>query len=154
MHSKVIVEVRVHVLYEYEDGEYNFNLLESNTPELKPINEMDKNVTQFLVIFEDSGIKEIKQLRSFGIASLVGYVGGYIGLFLGFSIIQLPSFCMFLFQNIKELFNKSDVSAIDETETKRADILVDAKENPQIAAINKRMNLLEDKINLIMHKML
>ena len=60
-----------------------------------------ENITQFLVLFEDSGIKEIKQVRSFGIESLVGNVGGYIGLFLGFSIIQLPEFCTYL----KQKFN-------------------------------------------------
>ena len=139
------------ISYEYEDGEFDFSMLESNTPELKPISEIDKNVTQFLVIFEDSGIKEIKQLRSFGIASLVGNVGGYIGLFLGFSIIQLPSFCMFLKQNMKGLLNKNNVSDTDKTEVNRTDIFVDVKENHQDTAIIKRLNLLEERINLILH---
>ena len=139
------------ISYEYDDGEFEFNVLESNTPELKPIDEMDKNVTQFLVIFEDSGIKEIKQLRSFGIASLVGNVGGYIGLFLGFSIIQLPSFCAFLYQNIKGLFNKTNVSDTDKTKENRTDLFVDTKENRQHTAIIKRLNLLEERVNMIMN---
>ena len=66
-----------------------------------------ENITQFLVLFEDSGIKEIKQVRSFGMESLVGNVGGYIGLFLGLSIIQLPEFCAYSNQKFTFLFGRN-----------------------------------------------
>ena len=80
-------------LDEYHKYEWRFNMTE--------------NITQFAIVFEDSGIKEIKQVRSFGIESLVGNVGGYIGLFLGFSIIQLPEFCTYLKQKFNFLSERS-----------------------------------------------
>ena len=34
--------------------------------------------------------KEIKQTRAYSLQSLVGNVGGYLGLFLGYAIMDLP----------------------------------------------------------------
>ena len=43
-------------------------------------------------IIHDPKFKEIIQKRAIDIQGLVGYMGGYIGLFLGYSIIQIPDF--------------------------------------------------------------
>ena len=40
----------------------------------------------------DPKFKEIVQKRAIDIQGLIGYMGGYIGLFLGYSIIQIPDF--------------------------------------------------------------
>ena len=42
--------------------------------------------------------KEIKQVKSYDPQSLVGNAGGYIGLFLGWSIVQIPEVVMFLYR--------------------------------------------------------
>ena len=47
-------------------------------------------------VFKNDRYKEIKYTRAFGFESLVGNVGGYIGLFLGFAIWQLPDAIEFL----------------------------------------------------------
>ena len=47
-------------------------------------------------IFKNDHYKEIKYTRKFDIESLIGNVGGYIGLFLGFSIWQLPDGIQYL----------------------------------------------------------
>ena len=40
--------------------------------------------------FKSSHYKEIKQIKDFCLESWIGNVGGYIGLFLGYAICQLP----------------------------------------------------------------
>ena len=40
--------------------------------------------------FQDDTYMEIQQLRRYGIQDIVGDIGGYLGLFLGFSLIQIP----------------------------------------------------------------
>ena len=41
--------------------------------------------------FRSNRFMEIKQIRAYNFQNLVGNGGGYIGLFLGYSIVQLPS---------------------------------------------------------------
>ena len=41
--------------------------------------------------FRSNRFMEIKQIRAYNLQNLVGNGGGYIGLFLGYSIVQLPS---------------------------------------------------------------
>ena len=38
--------------------------------------------------------KEIEQVRAYDVQSLVGNVGGYIGLFLGYALRELPTFLL------------------------------------------------------------
>ena len=64
--------------------------------------EDNENITKFFVDFVNSDFKEVQQVKAFGIESLVGNVGGYIGLFLGLSIIQLPTFFIFLAKKIDD----------------------------------------------------
>ena len=61
-----------------------------------PTREISDNDSIMIIIidFIDQTFKEIRQVNAFGIESLIGNVGGYIGLFLGVSIIQLPTFCL------------------------------------------------------------
>ena len=47
-------------------------------------------------LFMNDHYKEIKYTREFDIESLIGNVGGYIGLFLGFAIWQLPDVMVML----------------------------------------------------------
>ena len=60
-----------------------------------PSTNMDRVELEF--IFKADTYKEIRKDRAFNIESLVGNVGGYIGLFLGFAIWSIPE----LFPNIK-----------------------------------------------------
>ena len=51
--------------------------------------------------FKNDRYKEIKYARKFDIESLIGNVGGYIGLFLGFAIWQLPDAVEFLARRLR-----------------------------------------------------
>ena len=151
--TKKCVELKK-ISFRFDENELNLNLMEQTNPELKTIAPGNENITQFFVVFEDAGIKEIKQLRAFGIESLVGNVGGYIGLFLGFSIIQLPAFCVFLSRKVYGLFGKKKISV---NEQKPSDIntpvlKMEDQEKMLVFGLNKRIDLMEEKINILLHK--
>ena len=55
-------------------------------------------------LFKNEEYKEIKYTRAFNIESLIGNVGGYIGLFLGFAIWQLPDTIEFIAKKCSALF--------------------------------------------------
>ena len=60
------------------------------------------------VIYQKQTYREIKQVRAYTVQSLVGNVGGYVGLFVGYSLLQLPD----LFRNICNIFkNRWNYSA-------------------------------------------
>ena len=48
--------------------------------------------------------KEILQTRAIDIQALIGNIGGYIGLFLGYSILQIPDFVLFILCKICSYF--------------------------------------------------
>ena len=48
--------------------------------------------------------KEIKQVRKYSVQSLVGNLGGYIGLCLGYALMNLPSIILEIWKNIKDSF--------------------------------------------------
>ena len=58
-------------------------------PMAKDDNDVPSNRTMY-IIFKGTTYKEILHIRSFDIESLVGNMGGYIGLFLGFAVWQVP----------------------------------------------------------------
>ena len=47
--------------------------------------------------------KEIKQTRAYSVQSLVGNLGGYIGLCLGYAILNLPSTAIEIWKTLKQL---------------------------------------------------
>jgi len=57
--------------------------------------------------FKSFNYKEIKHIKAFTIESWVGNVGGYIGLFLGCAIWQVPDFIEFLFKKLRGIVNKN-----------------------------------------------
>ena len=51
--------------------------------------------------FRSNTFMEIKQIKAYNFENLVGNAGGYVGLFLGYSVIQLPYFATVIYQKIK-----------------------------------------------------
>ena len=60
----------------------------------------------FVLEFKNPIYKEIKHVQAFDINSFVGNVGGYIGLFVGFSFWETPNLIAFLFEKMKVCLNK------------------------------------------------
>ena len=69
----------------------------SFTPHVvRRINESEEPFPYLWLIFKSTTYKEIQHIRSFSAESLVGNMGGYVGLFLGFAIWQVPEAIQFL----------------------------------------------------------
>ena len=51
------------------------------------------NETEFTIVtnFRQTSFREIKQIRAYDIDSLVGNMGGYMGLFLGYALLNFRS---------------------------------------------------------------
>ena len=71
------------ILYTYQD----FGLVEDWTQEW-----LDEvyNMFEVMLEFQDGTYMEIQQIRAYSIQDLVGDIGGYLGLFLGFALLQIP----------------------------------------------------------------
>ena len=78
--------------YNYDENDISFEHLKQTTFTGLNVFQND-SVVLTQVDLTNQNFKEIRQVRAFGIESLIGNIGGYIGLFLGASIIQLPQFC-------------------------------------------------------------
>ena len=48
--------------------------------------------------------------RAIDLNGLVGYIGAYIGLFLGYSLLQIPDLILLLSRNAKKYFGKRNAS--------------------------------------------
>ena len=129
------------LLFSFDQNDITLDYLKAVSPRLDT--STNDSIMLFIIDFIEPNFKEIKQVKAFGIESLIGNVGGYIGLFLGFSIIQLPIF----FAQVKRQFRSrircsvvSDKSMVD-IETNN-----DLSENE---ILQRRMFTLEEKVDLI-----
>ena len=71
------------ILYSYQESRW----LEDYRQEW--LNEFDF-IFEVVLEFQDGTYVEIQQIRAYSIEDLVGDIGGYLGLFLGFSLLQIP----------------------------------------------------------------
>ena len=53
------------------------------------------------IYFFDQKFKEIVQIKEIDLNALIGYIGGYIGLMLGYSILQIPEYI----ESLKMIYN-------------------------------------------------
>ena len=64
-----------------------------------------ENMSEFFVVsldFQSPNYKEIKQIRAYNVQSLVGNSGGYIGLFLGYTIKVIPNYIQMFYDKLKK----------------------------------------------------
>ena len=59
------------------------------------------------VKFRSQEYKEIRQVRAYDAQSLIGNAGGYIGLFLGCALRELPSFMLIVYKIICDALQKT-----------------------------------------------
>ena len=64
-------------------------------------------IEQMVFYFHGSSYKEIKQIREMDWEGYVSYAGGYIGLYLGFGIMQIPGLLLLLSKNIVTFMQNS-----------------------------------------------
>ena len=59
-------------------------------------------MSSFGIMFNSPDYREIKHTRDFNLESLIGNVGGYIGLFLGFAFWQIPDALGIIFDKLSQ----------------------------------------------------
>ena len=69
--------------------------------------EEEEGTIKFTMAFRDTTYKEIKQNSAYDTKSLVGDVGGYIGLLLGYALIKLPGFLLATCVSMKTSISKA-----------------------------------------------
>ena len=54
------------------------------------------------VNYNDGEFKEIKQTRAYNAQSLIGNAGGYVGLFVGYTLKEIPFFLQRMFKMVMD----------------------------------------------------
>ena len=62
--------------------------------------------------YPDETYKEIMIVKSFDIETLIGNGGGYLGLCLGYSLLQLPAFAFWIYNKIGRTFRNNHIDEI------------------------------------------
>ena len=71
--------------------------------------EEENNILEFNMVFRDLTYKEIKQNRAYDTKKLIGDVGGYIGLLLGYALLGMPDFIRRICESLyRTLFKNMD----------------------------------------------
>ena len=86
------------VMYTYEE----LNYIEKNP--IEPSQQRNDTYFKVIIRFEDSSFMEIKHVRAFDIQSLIGNSGGYLGLFTGYAVLQLPNLVYLMVKWIYKTF--------------------------------------------------
>ena len=80
------------VIHTFEDLKY----VDDNPVEW--IKAPNDQIFKIMIQFKDSYFMEIRHVRSFDIESLIGNAGGYLGLFTGYALLQLPNLVFLVFR--------------------------------------------------------
>lgn len=81
------------MLYAYEE----FHAIQDYIMGKVVIKNDSMEVAELAMYFQDSTYLEIQHAREYSIQSLVGNAGGYMGLFLGYAVLQMPHFLVQIF---------------------------------------------------------
>ena len=84
-------------------------------------------------MFRQAKFRETKEILAYDVESLYGDIGGYMGLLLGYSILNFPTMILFFYKSIKKSINdrKSFVSG-DEKDSKTDDHLAKTSDSAVI----------------------
>ena len=75
--------------------------IDSNYVE-QPDTILNKHEVELAVNYRSPTHKEIKQIRAYTVMTLFGNVGGFIGILLGYALIQIPMLLRTLFESWNE----------------------------------------------------
>ena len=89
--------------------------------------------------FQDATYMEIHQVRSYSIQDVVGDVGGYLGLFLGFAILQIPEFLFRVYFWIQGVIAKKKINIIPISEKLNTDGTNEKLVRSSIEALNRKL---------------
>ena len=85
---------------------------------------MKENSFDVIVRFKMKTYLEIKQIRAYSLTNLVGNIGGYMGLFLGYAILNFPSLISKLLNSISKMvlrYNTKSYGGVDQENSSNTD---------------------------------
>ena len=88
------------VIYAYEELKY----IEDNPWEWTK--DLNDTIFKVMIEFKDSSFMEIVHVRAFDIESLIGNAGGYLGLFTGYALLQLPKLMLLISSWICNIYSR------------------------------------------------
>ena len=86
-------------------SDYPRGTLADTYTDLKANFEVDHNSSLLVINFERAVYREISNFRSYNLEGLVGNGGGYVGLFLGCAVWQIPDLANFVYNYLAEKIN-------------------------------------------------
>ena len=89
--------------------------IESLTYDYSETKGVDNNEqSRFMVIvhFPNLKYRQIAHVQEYDVESLVGNIGGYIGLFLGYALVKFPRLIEIIFQTVKAFKDKASIFSI------------------------------------------
>lgn len=94
------------------------------------------------VWFSNSEYREISRVREFGAQSLIGNIGGYIGIFIGYALMNVPDLIASIFNRIRRFFrkrNKKYNNDEDQNSVEFNDMNIDEVVAHKVKALERRM---------------
>ena len=94
--------------------------------------------------FPERTYKNIKQTKAYTIQSLIGNAGGYLGLFVGYTISELPFLVLAICKKLKTLYSSFTIPQHNKTCSK---LTPSSKVLPEESTVDDKMAKLEFTIN-------
>ena len=91
------------IMYAYEE----FEILDTWSDGFANLIDLfEANLFEVVLEFQDGTYMEIQQVRDYSVQDAVGDIGGYLGLFLGFALVQIPELLLTMYSWIEAYFLK------------------------------------------------
>ena len=84
----------------------DYHVMENENEESEYLTAWGRNSTQYFAIglrFLNTRFKETITKKALSFESLIGYLGGYFGLFIGLSITQIPGIALTMFHTLDNI---------------------------------------------------
>ena len=120
------------ILYTYQE----FGWLEDYRQEW--FDDFDR-LFEVVLEFQDGRYMEIQQIRAYSIEDLVGDIGGYLGLFLGFSLLQIPELLFKIYFLIAGWFSRNKLNMSHSKKKEQTEGVLEVLPTSAAEEINKRI---------------
>ena len=100
----------------------------------------ENDTIEFNMVFGDLSFTEIKQSQAYDTKKLIGDIGGYIGLLLGYALLGIPGFMHRMYH-----LGRKAMRTNTECSVKKISSKIQAKEFPELTTVEQNENV-KDKI--------
>ena len=136
-------------MFDFEEAEIDIKDVTDSATQEKLL--QNESYTNFYISFMEAKFKQIKLVKAFGIETFVGNVGGYVGLFLGLSIIEIPKLVMLLYRKLlgQNKTNKDTENNVPTTDEHDKKCVTKKQFLEAISELNGKVHSLEEKLDRV-----